>query len=648
MVALAATIPLTLHAVPEHISFEGQLQVDGVDFDGDGLFKFIIYDDAHTILWTNDGSTLADVSTVPTAAVTVAVSGGRYSVFLGDASLTNMTPLPDTAFTADSTNLRTWFSDGTTGFELLSPDQPIDIAPYAAAPDGHSLAAADTTLPEALVVNKDVNLGIGATNPVLELDGNGADDAADLKINGVDVGASSHSFGNSGTGGMRSTNALLTTSGTGVLGSTNRVVEIHASNDTDLRLLKVVLTFDTDSLIIPEVDGVQKVGRTTSNDSSFISLAQEGSQYVISIQDFFGGTAVPVGDGPVLQLSISVAADATTGDLPIQFIQAQTVTTPTITFDGFTDSLFTVTAPPVQDWQLTIDVSGAGTAQLILGMQGVATDGIDSGIDLDAPSSPSAYFVTDGTDLRTDYRGLLDTSDWHLVTAADGDALILTWDKTTIPANHYLSLIEVDATGIPIEGLSTIMNVVEQLTVETGTIRYFTLQFDFSARSPLSLAPGWNFVSLPLTPHETSPSSLFVDPTTSAPLLLGNSWNYGGDQYDEVTAIEALVGYWLYAKDPATLLIDGVPIEPDSNDNVLVPLAGGWNMFGPIDTVTVPTTLTAPLEGMLWEWDGENFRRANSMMPRNAYWIKAVDRHRPAARPHDPGSHYPIGAISIE
>ena len=45
---------------------------------------------------------------------------------------------------------------------------------------------------------------------------------------------------------------------------------------------------------------------------------------------------------------------------------------------------------------------------------------------------------------------------------------------------------------------------------------------------------------------------------------------------------------------------DLTKIDACVDGKVLESLVGGWNMFGPIDTVTVPATLMAPLEGGEW------------------------------------------------
>jgi hypothetical protein len=67
----------------------------------------------------------------PTAAVSLAVAKGLYSVLLGDTALTNMTAIPAGVFTNADVRLRVWFNDGTNGFQQLTPDQRLAAAGYA-------------------------------------------------------------------------------------------------------------------------------------------------------------------------------------------------------------------------------------------------------------------------------------------------------------------------------------------------------------------------------------------------------------------------------------------------------------------------------------------------------------------------------------
>jgi len=73
--------------------------------------------------WSNDGTSSG--GSEPTAAVSLSVEKGVYSVLLGDATLPHMTVISASVFTNPDVWLRVWFNDGSHGFQQLSPDQRI-------------------------------------------------------------------------------------------------------------------------------------------------------------------------------------------------------------------------------------------------------------------------------------------------------------------------------------------------------------------------------------------------------------------------------------------------------------------------------------------------------------------------------------------
>jgi hypothetical protein len=116
--------------VPQLINYQGRVAVGTVNFDGAGAFKFaLVNGDGSVTFWSNDGTSIA--GSEPTAAVSLTVTKGLYSVLLGDATLPHMTIVPATVFTNADVRLRVWFNDGTHGSQLLTPDQRIAAVGYA-------------------------------------------------------------------------------------------------------------------------------------------------------------------------------------------------------------------------------------------------------------------------------------------------------------------------------------------------------------------------------------------------------------------------------------------------------------------------------------------------------------------------------------
>ena len=125
--ALVSTLPAQ---VPQLINYQGRVVVGTTNFDGSGQFKFALVNaTGTTTFWSNDNTSTA--GSEPTAAVTLPVSKGLYSVLLGDATIPNMVVVPAAVFTNPDVRLRVWFNDGTNGSQLLTPDQRIAAVGYA-------------------------------------------------------------------------------------------------------------------------------------------------------------------------------------------------------------------------------------------------------------------------------------------------------------------------------------------------------------------------------------------------------------------------------------------------------------------------------------------------------------------------------------
>ena len=127
--------PLTTFAAPPLINYQGRIVVGTTNFNSppNGLFKFALVNaDGTASYWSNTATT--PFPTEPTAAVSLPVTKGLYSVLLGDTTIPNMIAIPTSAFGAPDLRLRVWFSDGTNGFQQLTPDQRL--APTAYLADG--------------------------------------------------------------------------------------------------------------------------------------------------------------------------------------------------------------------------------------------------------------------------------------------------------------------------------------------------------------------------------------------------------------------------------------------------------------------------------------------------------------------------------
>ena len=141
-----------------------------------------------TSFWSNDGTSNAGGQ--PATSVPLPVTKGLYSVLLGDTTLSNMATLPASVFANPGVWLRVWFNDGTTGFQLLTPDQRLAAVGYAivagtvadgsitaskiaAGAVGSSQLAPNLTIPGTLTVSNLVINGTAVTGSTNYLIPNG-------------------------------------------------------------------------------------------------------------------------------------------------------------------------------------------------------------------------------------------------------------------------------------------------------------------------------------------------------------------------------------------------------------------------------------------------------------------------------------------
>ena len=174
-----------LAQVPQLINYQGRIAIGTVNFDGSGAFKFALVNAAGTTTyWSNDGT--STTGSQPSAAVTLIVTKGLYSVLLGDTTLANMTAIPASVWANADVRLRVWFNDGANGSQLLAPDQRL--APNGYLPDGGvtnaKLASSAVTITPGIgltgggsvslggAVTLNVNSGTGA-NQILALNASG-------------------------------------------------------------------------------------------------------------------------------------------------------------------------------------------------------------------------------------------------------------------------------------------------------------------------------------------------------------------------------------------------------------------------------------------------------------------------------------------
>ncbi len=266
--------------VPAKMNYQGFVQSGGSAFSGEGGFKFAIVDSAGaSSYWSNDGSSTAGGE--PTAAVTVTVTDGVFSVILGNTELTNMTALDKTIFSnGESLYLRVWFDDGTSGFQQLSPDTELAATAYALNSD-----AFDNTIMPTLTMDSDNTEG-GSNIRIIA--NQGSDENGEIRYNAAtnqwefsNNGGSFSAFSGGGSSGVTgpgtsTDNALARFDGSGGATLQNSGVTVDDSNNlttaAQVQAEQLVSTDDADitdnltagDLTIDEAAGVLAFSGATS------------------------------------------------------------------------------------------------------------------------------------------------------------------------------------------------------------------------------------------------------------------------------------------------------------------------------------------------------------------------------------------------
>jgi hypothetical protein len=158
-----------------------------------------------------------------------------------------------------------------------------------------------------------------------------------------------------------------------------------------------------------------------------------------------------------------------------------------------------------------------------------------------------------------------------------------------------------------------------------------------------SFNAGWNFISFPKLPKNTSLSSIFEN----KPVRI--VWSYDNEtkrwkrwrpdfSFNTLSAIEPKKGYWVYADEPFQIETKDW-VEPQDKTMTLYP---NWNLIGWLgeDGKSVSDALN-PLSGnwiIIWSWENGtwrvkhsdsnitlNFEPLQSLYRGKAYWIKVKE-----------------------
>ncbi len=188
----------------------------------------------------------------------------------------------------------------------------------------------------------------------------------------------------------------------------------------------------------------------------------------------------------------------------------------------------------------------------------------------------------------------------------------ISWNLAELnPNRHYILHEGLDPNG-PV--ILTDMRITTQYQIcDIQTPHYYTIHWEDDSCSgkiyaEIPLIAGWNLISLPIVPIDSSLSSLFP----SAQI----AYEFNG-QYLETSRLTAGKGYWVKVPSATTGTVIGQPVSNYSN-----PLALGWNLVGAANCTATPMTAPGGLISGIFDFNG-SYQSASQLSAGLGYWIKA-------------------------
>lgn len=231
--------------------------------------------------------------------------------------------------------------------------------------------------------------------------------------------------------------------------------------------------------------------------------------------------------------------------------------------DQLGDSPFDIPGGAVDRYPITMELTENTQPVAHFSYKNIVQDG-DVWVRLDASLVRDNQDYPDLLSIRWDFNadGVWDT-DW----SAEKTCL-----KRYPTLGQYVVFLEVrDTEGLTALASQTI-TVTDEITFE------------------LTLLPGWNLVSIPLVGHEYRVSTLGLK---HSDVVVG--WNSSSQRYDPTFVVGLMpprydfelrpgAGYWVYVREPETLVLQGKPATGTQRFDFEVPQHGGWICVGLLGT----------------------------------------------------------------
>ncbi|MGB2842385.1 MAG: Ig-like domain-containing protein [Halobacteriota archaeon] len=136
----------------------------------------------------------------------------------------------------------------------------------------------------------------------------------------------------------------------------------------------------------------------------------------------------------------------------------------------------------------------------------------------------------------------------------------------------------------------------------------------------IPLQAGWNMVSLPIDPTDSSVSSVFAD----VEMYGASVYEYTAAGYNPVTTVQPKEGYWVYSADSTTIDVTGSSITNT------IDLQAGWNMVGlpvtPTDSSVSSVFADVEMYGAsVYEYTAAGYNPVTTVQPKEGYWVYSAD-----------------------
>ena len=265
-----------------------------------------------------------------------------------------------------------------------------------------------------------------------------------------------------------------------------------------------------------------------------------------------------------------------------------------------------ITVAPII-WNTTISATNQ-LEPVVVGMHPSATDGYDSEFDIfvATPDMAKVTMNLNGTYATSIKKSVPPKSNvtWSLsIGVPNGQTTSLNWsvDAYSQVILHIYNGTDELNSGIELgEGVHSLLVVAE-----------ITEKVEFT----LPLNAGWNMVSLPIIPDNSSVNTIFGEiPTLSIRPVV--TWE--SPIFIQVDTIEPKKGYWVFTPANMNIAITGIPITETN-----VSLTAGWNMVGTTGLENMNLTIIpnqVPQRPSV-TWQSPTFVSINELETGKATWL---------------------------